>query len=216
MSSLVARERRLARASSVHHSLYWTLLSDAAHANGGAGFEQNRTGSVLHARYYESNPTRLSESQERITSILAFLRAGVSLYCLCTNDNETLSSHHTRVFTCVFLERFFKEAFPRGASLLKAFTFLSRWLLLMQNIDARIMTYNSTGSFLDNPYPARCARQKLYHTVPFFYCARKPVKILIRRPNAEITCHSRYVRSHAEERENLHFTMDIPRGNGIV
>lgn len=177
---------------------------------------------MLQARYYESNSTRLSKSRERITSILAFLRAGVSLYCLRTNDNEILSSHHTRalVHACshVFLERFFKEAFPRGASLLKAFIFLSHRLLLMQNIDARITTYNSAGSFPDNPYPARWRSTETISYSPLFYCARKSVKTLIRQPNAEITCHSRYVRSHAEERENttLYFTMDIPRGNGIV
>lgn len=47
-------------------------------------------------------PPRLSESRgKKVTSILAFLRADVSLYCLCTNDNGTLSSPplHTRAYT---------------------------------------------------------------------------------------------------------------------
>jgi len=128
------------------------LLSDGIreNGNGGAGFERNRTGSWCCMVDITSRIPRLSESRERITSILAFLRAGVSLYCLRANDNVIVSPYtraRTRVFTHVVSERIFKEAFPRGASLLKVFfTLLFRRLFLVQNIDVHIMTYNS-GEF---------------------------------------------------------------------
>lgn len=109
---VVARERRLARASRVHQRLAFIERFYRARRTRWerrCGIWTEPYGfAVLHARYYESNPLcpaiRLSESREKVTSILAFLRADVSLYCLCTNDNGRLSSPplYTRAYTRAF------------------------------------------------------------------------------------------------------------------
>lgn len=123
--------------------IYWTrFLSDAAHAMGNDD-SRGIWARTVRARCYTLDITsrispsplpaflsfplfRLSESRERITSILVFLRASVSLYCLCTNDNGTLSSHRTythvrshgtrvrarRRFGADSLRRNFRAAFP--------------------------------------------------------------------------------------------------------
>lgn len=193
---------------------YWTRLSDAAHAMPAV---RDFNGTVRARRYtldirrVESPPlSGFSESRERITSILGecfYERAFRFTACARTITRHYRPYAGARVWHACSRVSFSKRLLRRRfrATLLlpereRSRFFLAGCFSCKISTLIRIMTYNTAGSFpIILIRRGALDRNCTIHAPPFFYCPRKPLKTLIRRPNAELTCHSRYVRSHAEE-----------------